>query len=295
MNIRNYICKTFLLIVFVISFSAHASMHEFETTHLKSMGGAGVGSILVEESAFLNPAPLAFFQNASVYAQKDDSTFTEGAAGNNTTPKSTAFVLADGNPNLAGSISFSKQEEANTERKRWGLSLSSLVSERSALGINVRSSDDKNKLTSVSQKYYQTVLGISHAVDEKSSMGITLFDPFKSVAHETKLLFGVQVLTFNYITLNADFGGNYNAIDVSKALIYKGSMQVRVLDDFYVRFGGFSDKIKNESGNGYGLAWVQPRLSFEFAYKNTKSAADAALGTNEYRTKETSLSASIRF
>jgi len=294
MNIRNYICKTFLLSTIVFSFSSHASLHEYETTHLKSMGGAGVGSILVEESAFLNPAPLAFFQNASVYVQKDDSSFTEGA-GVGSTPKSTAFVLADGNPNLAGSVSFSKQEEANMERQRWGLSLSSLAGERSAFGVSVRSSNDKNKLTDVTSKYYQTVIGITHAVDEKSSMGITVVDPFKSIAHETKILIGVQLLALNYITLNADFGGDYNAIDVSKAVIYKGSMQVKVLDDFYVRFGGFNDKIKKESGNGYGLAWVQPRLSFEFAYKNTKSSADALLGTSEFRTKETSLSASIRF
>jgi hypothetical protein len=237
---------------------------------------------------------LAFFQNASVYVQKDDSTFTEGSRAGST-PKSTAIDLADGNPNLAGSVSFSKQEEANIERQRWGLSLSGLATERSAFGVSVRSSNDKNILTNTTDKYYQTVAGISHAIDEKSSMGITLVDPFKSIAHETKILFGVQLVTLNYITLNADFGGDYNAIDVSKALIYKGSMQVKVLDDFYVRFGGFSDKIKNESGNGYGLAWVQPRLSFEFAYKNTESAADALLGTSEYRTKETSLSASIRF
>jgi hypothetical protein len=294
MNIRKYICKTIFLYTLMSCLSARASLHEFETTHIKSMGGAGVGSILVEESAFLNPAPLAFFQNASVYAQKDDSKFTEGA-GIGASPKSTGFVLADGNPNLAGSISFVKQQESNLERERWGLSLSGLASDRSALGVSVRSSSDKNTTTNATNKYYQTVIGISHAIDEKSSMGIVAIDPFKSKANETKVILGVQLVTLNYITLNADFGGNYTAIDMSKALIYKGSIQVKVLDDFYVRFGGFNDKIKNETGNGYGLAWVQPRLSFELAFKNTKNAADATQGTSEYRTKETSLSASFRF
>ena len=294
MNIRNYICKTIFLCTFAYCLSAHASLHEYETTHLKSMGGAGVGGILVEESAFLNPAPLAFFQNASVYAQTDSAKFTEGTTVG-AAPKATGFVLADGNPNLAGSISFVKQEESNMQRERWGLSLSGLANERSAVGVSVRSSSDKNISTNLTNKYYQTVLGISHAIDEKSSLGIVAVDPFKSKANETKVLLGVQLVTLSYITLNADFGGNYDALDMSKAIIYKGSIQVKVLDDFYIRFGGFSDKIKNESGNGYGLAWVQPRLSFELAFKNTKNAADVSLGTNEYRTKETSLSASIRF
>ena len=56
---------------------------------------------------------------------------------------------------------------------------------------------------------------------------------------------------------------------------------MRILDDFYMRFGAFNDKAREEKGNGYGLGWVQPRLAFEFALKNTKQVASVAQNRSE--------------
>ena len=55
------------LFIFPLAFSAQTS---FQTTRLKSTGGAGVASILMDEATFLNPAPLAFFNLTAVLLQR---------------------------------------------------------------------------------------------------------------------------------------------------------------------------------------------------------------------------------
>lgn len=273
---------------------AQAKIHEFETTHLKSTAGTGVGSILTEESAFLNPAPLAFFTTSTFYFQKDTAKLTENNVAQ-PKPKSLGFVLADGNPSLSGSLSYVDQEEENIKRKRWGLSMSGPIADKSAMGVSVRQSKDENTTDKSVQKYYQTVIGVTHSIDEKFSMGIVAYDPFQSKAHETKGLIGFQYILLTYITASLDFGGDYTSDEISKTLIYKGALQVKVLDDFYLRFGGFKDKLRAEKGNGFGLSWIQPRLSFEFAMKNISKDKDLSINQNETKLKETSLAVSIRF
>lgn len=258
------------------------------------MAGTGVGAILSEEAAFLNPASLSFFNTATFYAQKDSAKLTENNV-SQPKPKSLGFVMSDGNPSLSGSLSYVTQEEDIFKRKRWGLSFSGLVSDRSALGVSYRQSTDENIQTSNIKKYYQTVIGVTHAIDEKITLGVVAYDPFKSAGHETRAFLGFQYALMDYATAAFDFGADYTAEELSKTTLTRGALQIKVLDQFYLRFGGFNDKARAEKGNGYGLAWIQPRLSFEAAIKNTKRSSDVGLGLSEKKYKETSLSASMRF
>lgn len=258
------------------------------------MGGTGVGGVHAEEAAFLNPASLAFFNTATVYAQKDSGKLKDNNI-DQPRPKSLGFVLADGNPSLSGSLSYVAQEEDIYRRKRWGLSFSGPFSDKSAFGVSFRQTTDENMQLNSSKKYYQSVLGVTHSLDEKLCLGIIAYDPFKSQGHETKALIGMQYVLMTYISAAFDFGGNYNSDEISQTLLYRGALQVKVLDDFFLRFGGFNDKSRAEQGNGYGLAWIQPRLSFEVSLKNTKRAKNEGLGLSEKKLKETSFAASMRF
>lgn len=274
---------------------AHSKIHEFETTHLKSMAGTGVGSVLAEEAAFLNPASLAFFNTATVYVQKDTGKLTENNIVQSQQPKSLGFVMADGNSSLSGSLSYVTQEEDIFKRKRWGLSFSGPISGKSAFGISYRKTTDDNTATNISKNYYQTVLGVTHSLEDNLTLGIVAYDPFRSQGRETKALIGMQYALMTYISGAFDFGGDYYSDDISKTLLYRAALQIKVLDDFYLRFGGFSDKLRSEKGSGYGLAWIQPRLSLEFSLKNTKRAKNESLGLAENLFKETSFSISMRF
>lgn len=258
------------------------------------MAGTGTGGVLAEESAFLNPAPLALFNTASVYLQQDTAAITSdnGILSKN---KSIGFVMSDGNPSLSGSLSYINQKEDIYIRKRWGLSLSGPISDKSASGISLRKSSDQNLTSNITKNYYQCVFGVTHVIDEKFTLGIVAYDPFKSQGHETKAIIGIQYSLMAYISAALDFGGDYNSNAITKTLFYKAAIQVKALDDFFVRFGGFNDKSKAEKGNGYGLAWIQPRLSFEVSLKNTTKVKNEALGLPETNNRETSLAASIRF
>jgi hypothetical protein len=258
------------------------------------MGGTGAGGVLAEECAFLNPAPLAFFNTASVYVQQDSAVLTSNDV-DLAKQKSIGFVMSDGNPSLSGSLSYVNQKEDTYNRKRWGLSFSGPVSERSAFGMSYRKTSDQDSLTNITKDYYQSVFGVTHVIDEKLTLGIVAYDPFKSLGHETKAIIGIQYSLMAYISAAIDFGGDYNSKAITKTLFYKAALQVKALDDFYLRFGGFSDKLRGENGNGYGIAWIQPRLSFEVSLKNTTKMKNESLGLSEQNNRETSLAASIRF
>lgn len=274
----DYIRKILFLSVILLIGNANAAVHEFETTHTKSMGGAGAAGILAEESAFYNPAPLAFFATSTFYAQKDNSVLG----------KSTGFVIGDGNPNLSGSLSYVRQTEDDFRRSRWGLSISSPMSQTSSVGVSIRKTTDDILSEHKSANYYQTVFGVIHIINDHFSMGVVAYDPLKSPAHETKALIGMQYLLVDYITATVDFGGNYTKDNFSQSLIYKGALQVTVLNDVFLRVGTFTDKEKSEKGTGMGLAWIQPRLSFSYAVKNFTTSVGR-------RIKENSLSLSLRF
>lgn len=274
---------------------AVAKMHEFETTHTKSIAGTGVAGIYMEEAAFLNPASLAFFEQGNVYVQRDMMQIKDKDGNIVQKPKNTGVVLADGNPSLSGSLSYVNQEEGDLKRSRWGLSVSGPLNKQSAFGASVRKTKDENLTSKTESDYYQTVFGVTHAIDAQTSLGIVAYDAFNSKGDETKAILGLQHVFVDYITVALDFGGDYNADEISDTLLYRGGVQVRVLNDFFLRFGAFNDKSRQEKGNGFGLAWIQPRLAFEFAMKNTKQDADLAINRNESKIRETSFGVSLRF
>ena len=249
----------------------------------------------MEETAFLNPASLAFFETGSVYVQRDMIQIKDDAGNVIQKPKNTGVVLADGNPSLSGSLSYVQQEEGSFERKRWGLTASSPLSKKSAFGMSFRKTTDEDVINNKKIDYYQTVFGITHAIDQQTSLGIVAYDAFNSAGDETKALVGVQHIFADYVTLAFDFGGNYKADEISDSLLYRGSVQIRLMDDFYLRFGAFNDKAREEKGNGFGLGWVQPRLGFEFALQNTKQKVNPVLARNETKMREASFAVSLRF
>lgn len=276
--------------------SAFAKMHEFETTHLKSRAGSGVAGIFMEEAAFLNPASLSFFNGNSIYFQRDMLDLKDKDGKVLQEPKNTAFVLSEGNQNLSGSLSYVDQEEGDLKRKRYGLSLSAPLNAKSAMGVSVRKSEDKNTVSGTQKKYYQTVLGVTHALSPQTTMGVVVYDAFKSQGQATRAILGFQHIFAEYVTLSFDLGANWHNEEIGDTLVYKGAAQIKVWNDFFLRFGVFEDKDLEEKGNGFGVSWIQPRLALEFAIKNTKELESVRYArTEESKIKETSFAVSLRF
>lgn len=293
-NTTSFFAFIFLLTI-LFSLTANGKIHEYTTSQLKSMGGAGVGAVSLDESAFLNPAGLSYFNLGSIYFQKDLIKVQRSNGSIVERPKETGVVLSDSNQNLSGSFSYTLQDTQETKRSRFGVVLSGRIMSQSSFGVSIRKSEDEYRQSGAKLDYYQTVLGVIHAISEKASIGIVAYDPFKSPAHETKALLGGQFLIAEYISLALDVGANYTIDDISSTVLYRGGLQIKVLNDLFLRFGAFNDKERAEKGTGFGLAWIGPKLSFNFGLYNTKMSANAILGSPETKSKDTSFSISYRF
>lgn len=210
-------------------------------------------------------------------------------------PKALGAVMADGNPGLSGTISYVDQEELDFERKRWGFSMSSLIGEKSSFGTSIRKSTDTTKSTNTKVDYYQTVFGVTHVLDEQTSLGLVAYDVFDSKADEAKGMLGLQRVFLEYITISADAGADFTADEITDTVFYRGAVQVRVLNDFFLRFGAARDKLKEEKTNGMGLSWVTPRLAIEFALKDLTQLKSTRYNRDEIKMKETSFGLSMRF
>ncbi len=296
----HFIKKLSLLALFSFAFKVYAftRVHDFETTRLKSTSGAGVGSVLLEEGAILNPASLSFFNISSIYAAKSSGEFTpEGTSPTLGDKKDLGFILSDSNPTLSGSAYYTKTEEGFGEKKRYGVSLSGIVSENSALGFNYRSTKENSGLSRTTlkeKKYQQAIVGFTQAASKELSYGIVLIDPFKSHSVDTKAILGIQYDLAASVALIADAGSRYDE-DLSSNLLYRSALQFTILNDFFLRVGMFNDKGINEKGSSFGLSWVQPRLSIDFAIKNTKIMSSVEKNQNAYKLKETDFAISYRF
>jgi len=261
-------------------------MRDYQTTRLSSTAGTGVGSVLMDEATFLNPAPLSFYRIGSFYFQKTNLKTNNSG----TETKGIILVASDSKGKIGGSISYQSFEQNEDERKRISASLSSPIAQKSAFGITYRMTEDiitdqNNRQTTT--KYKQFLIGICHALSRDFTIGFLVIDPTEVIPSDSKAFVGFQYVYKDFITIMADLGSNWDG-NLSNNLLYRGGMQFKILSDFYLRFGTFQDKMTLEKGSGAGLSWVSPKLTFNLAanYINTKL---------DQEIRETSFSASYRF
>jgi hypothetical protein len=287
-----------IFLFFITLTSTYANrIPEFETSRLKGTGGAGVGSLLIDESSVLNPAPLAFFNMGSLYFQKvsGESTLLESNSISNNDQM--AVIASDSKGEVKGSLSYLKYSYRNSKRKRLAASLAKRAGPKSAFGITYRQTDDqifRGSLAQSEEKYRQTVFGATHSINETFKIGVVVIDPLKVKPQDTRGIIGLQYVIQDYISFMLDGGADYSD-ELSKTALWKAAVQIKFLNDFYLRFGTFNDKGLANKGSGAGFSWIQPRLAFDIAVKNTSVLENEELVQNSEKIKETSLSMSYRF
>lgn len=278
--------------------SISASIDQFQTTRLKSTAGAGVGSILMDEATILNPAPIAFFNVSSIYLQRSGGDLNSDGinAQSPSTASSTAVIISDSKGPVGGSISYIDQTESSKRIKRISASLSSSFGQKSAIGTTYRMTKLEDSESGVVQErdYKQFIVGVSHAISNSLSLGLVVIDPTKVIPEETRGIVGLQYVFNDFISVMGDVGADYN-INLSDTFLYRGAMQFKVYQDFYLRFGVHEDKGLAEKGNGVGIGWVQPRLVLDVALRNLERNRTTFLSGSQQSFKETSFSASYRF
>ncbi len=169
------------------------------------------------------------------------------------------------------------------------LSIAAPVGGQSSFGITYRHTRDslyrKEKNT-----YKQFVFGVSHVLNDSTSLGLVVIDPLNIVSEDRALMIGGQYVYKQFISLMLDIGADY-LMNLKKSFLYKAAIQFKIFGDFYLRFGTYKNQKLFQSGSGVGLSWLQPRLAIEFAMKDNNYEESLSLKS----VKETSFSISYRF
>jgi hypothetical protein len=287
---------TLMSISLFFAFNAQARILEYETTRLKSTAGAGVGSLLVEESIFLNPAAISFFNVSTFYFQKVN---TEQTPDNSITAETDAmsFIASDTKGSLKGAVAYTKQNKGQEHRKTIAGSMASPLGKTSSFGVSYQHIEEEvvnadSILTT--DKYKKFTFGVTRLLTPDLTMGIVAIDPLRERPQDSKVVLGFQYVFKDIISVMVDSGADWKK-GLSESLVWKTAAQVKFLDNFFIRFGTYRDKALKERGSGAGISWVQPKLTVDVAIKNSKLEEDEILVQQGEKVQETSFSLSYRF
>lgn len=248
------------------------------TSRLQSSAGIGVGSILLDEATFLNPAASAFYQIGTIYYQKTKSESTTDS--DKQESNISTFIASDAKGKIAGSLSYQKNDQEKGSKKI-SLSLASIIGEKSATGVTYHYEDGLEKSKTIT-------FGVTHAINEMFTMGFIVNDPFREKNNNSNAIVGLQYTYKEFITLMGDFGTDWKD-RFDEKLIYGGAVQFKVFDDLYIRGGIKQDKQKNRKTKGFGGSWSSPKFVINVAMSFIEE-----IQTIE-ETKETTFSVSYKF
>lgn len=276
----------------LFSLSSHAA--SVSTTRLKSTAGTGVGTLLMDEATFLNPASISFFQVSSFYIQKAGADLSS----TNDQPLSAAsedelvFVASDAKGPVDGSISYARMKDKDGKSTRLAASMSSPIGERSALGFNYALTDRDGGVRAGKSK--QITAGVTHALSSEFTLGLVAQDLLGEEEIERRAIVGAQYVYKDFIAVMFDAGADWER-EMEESSLIRAAIQLKVFQDFYMRFGAQEDRGLRQKSTGVGIGWVQPRLVLEAALARTEYGAIDEIGQLDLEAKETSFSLSYRF
>ncbi len=287
------------VVFFCFSFLSFSQIHPFQTTRLKATAGTGIGSLLMNESAVLNPAAAAFFKGSSIYAQRSwlelqnpsNRPFTADQFKDDS--HQTGFIFADSKKNLKGTAAYITQQEGFNKRRRISSSLSALINEFTSFGILYHNTKDEFYRTS-ERKYHQWNLGLTRIIGKKLTAGIIFNDIFKSNPTERQLAGGFQYTFSDILSFMGDLGYNFSR-KFSESLFYRAALQITFFDDFFLRGGYSYNKDFGEKTLGVGLSWVAPKLIVSAALNEADFLQDPSFLQANETLKDISLSLAVRF
>ncbi|MFN8370111.1 MAG: hypothetical protein U0T83_05745 [Bacteriovoracaceae bacterium] len=279
--------KSSYIFIAILSISmsspSFARVRNFETTRLKSTAGAGVGSLLVNESVISNPGSLSFFNISSIYLQKESMQLKNEDTGIEAHNKhfkkqsdNFGVIVADSSNSIKGALGYIQQQEGYEKRKRVSAAAAMMLGKNSSLGTTYHYTEDINfpeGRSTYEEKYHQVTFGATHVIDTWLSFGVVFVDPFKAHSADSKLLLGTQIVISDIVAIMLDGGGNYSE-NMTDSLLYRAALQVNFIGSLYLRGGVFDDRSLSERGFGYGVGWITPNLVFDLAMKTTKSTND---------------------
>lgn len=284
----------FSILLLLMSTPILAKVRGVSSPRLDAMGGAGAGSILMDEATILNPAPLAFFGKTSFYYQKSSGAVSEyNGAVNAPEPEFKTYAVTDAKGGVKGGVRYSYLSEFGFSRKEIAVAYGQPIAQKSAFGMSYHKITEKMSGTEL-EEYNRGDIGVIHAISKEFTLGIVIQDLFKKHKEENITVVGFQWVYMGFITLNLDAGFNYN-YDINDTFLYRTGVQVMFWQDLYLRAGYFDDKNTFSRGTGVGVSWLTPRFKFELAVKNTTFTKNIEFYNQSMKLKETSFAVSYYY
>jgi hypothetical protein len=292
------------LVVLFFSLDALAQIRPFQTTRLQSTSGAGVASMLVTEAAVLNPATLAFFsetfasyhntrttlRNTSDERKADD----RQAQGDG---RHEGYFVFDNAGETKGGLSYQRQRENGFTRQRMTATMATNIGSDMSLGFLYKHTDDLRPVwyNSRHKVSHPMTLGFSWIVRPDLTLGAIWDDPTRATPGESRAVAGAQYALTADLLVIADGGGDPTR-SFSDTRTLRGALQFNFFSDFFLRVGKFEDKALNLEGESWGFSWIGPKLSVEFAMKNSRTIEkEVSYLYQSEKLADLSFSAGVRF
>jgi hypothetical protein len=292
-----------LALMLLMGQSSWAQIREFQTSRLNSTAGAGVASMLSTEAGILNPAASAFFDGSSFSYQRYTTTLRheneerKAASDDFSNPnRSQGIFMADHDGPLKGGFAYLNQDENNFQREQIISHAAAPISKSTALGVSYHYIQDTlpKEYSNRHQVSHQLTMGLTHALDDKSVIGLVIVDPTRTTPNEERALAGLQYAVAQKLTLIADAGAQYTK-DVKDKYLWRTALQLQIFDDFFFRLGKFYDNVRESKGTGWGVSWTGPKLGVEFAQKFSEQFGKNSYVYQDETLVDTSISAIIKF
>ena len=262
-----------------------------------------MASILSTEAAILNPASSAFFTGSSssyqTYSTSLRNEHDNREANNDNFPgsnKSQGVFVSDHDGPVKGGVAYISQDENDFERRHFVLHGGAATGERTAMGFGYRYLQDLRPrgLSPRHQTHHQLSAGLTHVLDESTTLGLVVFDPTRTTPGEERIIGGFQYTFGGKFTLIGDAGTQYTK-DAKDKYLWRGAIQFNIFDDFFIRGGKFYDNIRGVKGSGWGVAWIGPRLGVEFAQRFSDQFSEEGYIYQDEGLVDTAISALIKF
>ncbi|MCT4642414.1 MAG: hypothetical protein N4A33_08970 [Bacteriovoracaceae bacterium] len=281
------------LILILFSISSFGQIKPFMTTRMISTGGAGVASILSNESSILNPASIVFVPVTNFYYQRGTSKTTNASPNRSSISDEgldQIYLISDTSSQLKGTLSYKSQSQNGFARKQYSSSVAALIGKQTSMGVIYHYT--KDNLLGFEEKFHQATVGLTYIHSKKLTFGFRFHDPFKTKKEESLITSGFQVRVFSSILYIQDFSFSpiYNMTDTLGSL---SAIQLRAFKDIYLRFGKYNDKNLKQDGFSYGISWIGPRLSVEYALMKGSYTENTNLNFKDEEDIRSSLSISV--
>lgn len=260
--------KLLAIATLFFSIQVSAQVRQFQTARLISTAGAGVASISLLDSAFLNPASLGFFRKSEVSILHNKVSYE--ANGQDQDFTNWGGVIADTKSAFRGTVKYIDSENQGYKDTTMGITFAKMRSRNTSFGAGYDYKKVTDKSTGEKDKNHILTLGMTSVISKNLTFGATLIDPFNASSFDHRVILGFQTQLVSSVYFMLDAMTNQRLKDFSDTLGWRGAIQFKIMKNAFIRAGYSEDKLRNIKETGYGLEIRLAKFHINAAIKQAK-------------------------